>query len=121
MISIKSFKEIEIMRQAGRILASVMQNIVPCVKRGVSTLELDKIAEELILKAGAEPAFKGYGNKKNKYPATLCTSINEQVVHAIPSKNKILKIGDIIGIDCGVKYKGYYSDKELKRQNTEIV
>jgi len=113
MISIKKDKEIKLMRQAGAILAEVMQRLVPYVQRGVSTLELDKLAEEMIRKRGAKPAFKGYGDKRNKYPATLCASVNEQVVHALPDKNKILKQGDIIGLDCGVKYKKYYSDMAI--------
>jgi methionyl aminopeptidase len=110
MISIKNFEEIEIMRQAGRILAGVMQKIARQVKPGVSTLELDQLAENLIVSQGAQPAFKGYGDKKNKFPATLCTSVNEQVVHSIPRAQDILKKGDIIGLDCGLKYQGYYSD-----------
>ena len=113
MILIKNEKEIEIMRQAGQILSGVMKKIVPYVCRGVSTLELDQLAEKLINQAGAKPGFKGYGDKKKPYPATLCTSINEEVVHAIPRKDKILKNGDIIGIDCGVKYNGYYSDMAI--------
>ncbi|MDD4996239.1 MAG: type I methionyl aminopeptidase [Patescibacteria group bacterium] len=113
MILIKTSKEIEIMRQAGKILSEVMKKIVPHVHRGVSTLELDKLAEKLIRENGAEPGFKNYESYGRFYPATLCTSINNQVVHALPKKNKILKNGDIIGLDCGVKYKGYYSDMAL--------
>lgn len=113
MIPIKNKKEIEIMRQAGQILSGVMKKIVPHVCRGVSTLELDQLAEKLIYQAGAEPGFKGYGEKKEPYPATLCTSINEEVVHTIPQKDKVLKDGDIIGLDCGVKHKGYYSDMAI--------
>lgn len=110
MIPIKSEKEIEIMRQAGKILAQTMKEIVPYVKRGVSAMELDRVAENFILSQKAEPAFKGYGHKSRPYPSTLCVSVNEEVVHGIPRKNKILNSGDIVGIDCGVKFQGYYSD-----------
>jgi len=110
MIIIKNEKEIEIMRQAGKILSGVMKKIVSYVRQGISTLELDQLAEKLIIQEGAKPGFKGYGDKENPYPATLCASINEEVVHGIPRKDKILKNGDIIGLDCGVKYNEYYSD-----------
>jgi len=113
MIPIKNEKEIEIMRQAGQILSGVIKKIVPHICRGVSTLELDQLAEKLIYQAGAKPGFKGYGKKKDPYPSTLCTSINEEVVHTIPRKDRILKDGDIIGLDCGVKYKEYYSDMAI--------
>lgn len=113
MIPIKNEKEIEIMRQAGQILSGVMKKIVPHICRDVSTLELDQLAEKLIYQVGAKSGFKGHGDKKKVYPATLCTSINEQVVHTIPKRNKFLKDGDIIGLDCGVKYKGYYSDMAI--------
>ncbi len=98
------------MRRAGQILAGIMKMIVLRVRENISTLELDQVAEELILKAGAEPAFKGYKDKGRIYPATLCTSVNNQVVHAIPQKDQILKMGDIVGLDCGLKYQDYYSD-----------
>ena len=113
MIPIKSEKEIEIMRQAGKILAQTMKEIVPYVKRGVSAMELDRVAENFILSQKAEPAFKGYGHKSRPYPSTLCVSVNEEVVHGIPRKNKILNSGDIVGIDCGVKFQGYYSDMAI--------
>lgn len=118
MISIKNEKEIQIMRQAGLILSNVIKKVGQHVGEGVSTLELDQLAEELIYQAGAKPAFKGYG--EDPYPATLCTSINEEVVHGIPKKNRILKNGDIIGLDCGVKYKGYYSDMAITLPVGEI-
>jgi len=110
MIPIKTPEEIEVMRRAGQILAGIMKMIVLRVRENISTLELDQVAEELILKAGAEPAFKGYKDKGRIYPATLCTSVNNQVVHAIPQKDQILKMGDIVGLDCGLKYQDYYSD-----------
>jgi len=110
MIPIKTDQEIEIMRQAGRILSGVMKKIALMVSHGDSTLDLDKAAEKLIIEAGAQPAFKGYGSGRNAYPATLCISVNNEVVHGIPRQNKKLQQGDIVGLDCGVKYKGYFSD-----------
>ena len=110
MISIKTPQEIAIMRQAGKILARVMKEVIAKTIKGVSTLELDQLAEELILKAGAKPAFKGFKEKGRVYPATLCTSINHQVVHAVPLNKQILQNGDIIGLDCGLKYQGYFAD-----------
>jgi len=117
MISIKTSEEIKIMRQAGRILAQVMKKVARQVKPGISTFELDEMAEKLIKNFGAEPAFKGYQpdtvyNQKG-YPATLCTSINNEVVHGIPSPNRFLKEGDIIGLDCGVKFQDYYADMAI--------
>ncbi|MDA2935658.1 type I methionyl aminopeptidase [Patescibacteria group bacterium AH-259-L05] len=109
-ISIKAPEEIKIMRIAGEILAGVLSRVVSDVKPGISTFELDALAEEFIIKAGAQPAFKGYETKGKKYPATLCASINEQLVHTIPSQDQIITSGDIISIDCGVLYQGYYTD-----------
>ncbi len=87
-------------------MAEVLRKIEESIKPGVSTLYLDKIAERYIKSKGGIPAFKGYKG----YPATICASVNEEVVHGIPSQNKILKEGDIISIDVGVKYRGYYGD-----------
>ncbi len=111
MIICKSAHEIEIMRQAGEIVKNVLLQIEKNIKPGVSTIFLDKIAEELILKSGAEPAFKGYVGKLSTkpFPACICVSINEEVVHGIPSK-RIIKEGDLVSIDVGVKYKGYFGD-----------
>lgn len=113
-ISIKTEQEIEVMRTAGTILAHTLSHVVSLVTPGISTLYLDGKAEEFIKKAGAEPAFKGYvpprTSTRNAYPATLCTSINEQLVHAIPSKDQVIQSGDIIGLDCGILYLGYYVD-----------
>ncbi len=106
MIIIKSQKEIELMREAGKIVAETHEVLKSAIIPGISTLELDKIAEENIRKYNAIPSFKGYGG----FPGTICASVNEEVVHGIPSKNRILKDGDIISIDCGCIYKGYHSD-----------
>ena len=105
MIKIKTEKEIGIMSQGARKLAIILQQLKLMVKPGITTQFLNDKAEELISLAQAKPNFKGYGG----YPATLCTSINEQIVHAIPS-NRILKEGDIISLDIGLLYKGYNAD-----------
>jgi len=113
MISLKTTEEIKTMRQAGKHLARVLQAVIRTVRPGVSTLELDQLAEKMILGLGAEPAFKNYapeGLDRNVYPATLCASVNSEVVHGIPRVDKILAAGDIIGLDCGLKLNGYYSD-----------
>ncbi len=105
MISIKSPREIELMRIAGRIVAETHELLRKAIRPGITTLELDEIAEEYIRKRGAIPAFKDY----NGFPASICSSINEQVVHGIPGPTA-LKDGDIIGIDIGAVYDGYYGD-----------
>ncbi|MDD2646644.1 MAG: type I methionyl aminopeptidase [Patescibacteria group bacterium] len=114
MISIKTKEEIKTMRQAARHLAQVLDLVVRAVKPDVSTWELDQLAEQLILNLGAEPAFKDYcPDNRSGYPATLCVSINQEVVHGIPKKDRIIKEGDVVGIDCGVKLNGYYSDMAI--------
>ena len=105
MISIKSPREIELMKIAGRIVAEALELMKEAVRPGITTLELDTIAEAHIRKSGGIPAFKGY----NGFPASICSSVNEQVVHGIPG-SIVLKDGDIIGIDIGVIYGGYYGD-----------
>ena len=105
MIIIKSQKEIEIMREAGKIVAETHEILKSAIIPGISTLDLDKIAEENIRKYNAIPSFKGYGG----FPGSICASINEEVVHGIPG-NKILKEGDIVSLDVGAYYKGYHSD-----------
>jgi len=105
MITIKTPEEIEIMAQAGKILAGALFEVENLVKPGITTLELDKSAENFILQHGAVPAFKGYDN----FSHSLCASVNDVIVHGKPS-NYILKEGDIIGLDLGAFYKAYYSD-----------
>lgn len=106
MITIKSEREIELMRKAGMLVSEMHKFIKPFIKEGISTLELDKLCEEFILNHDAVPSCKGYEG----FPCTLCTSVNEVVVHGIPNKNKILKNGDIITIDVVIGYKGYQGD-----------
>jgi methionyl aminopeptidase len=111
MITIKTQKEIESMRRGGNILAGIMEKLGEKVTSGTNTKTLDKLAEELVFAAGGVPAFKGYGAETgNPFPATLCTSLNSEVVHAIPSEKVILKDGDILKIDVGMKYKGMFTD-----------
>lgn len=106
MIIRKSPSEIEVMREAGRISALALRVAGEAVRPGISTLELDRIAEEAIRAAGAVPAFLGY----HGYPATLCTSVNSQVVHGIPSRSVVLREGDIVSVDVGAIVDGYYGD-----------
>jgi len=105
IIYIRSLKEIGKIRESNRIVAETLSLLKTEIRPGVSTLELDKIAEDFIRGHDAKPAFKGY----NGFPASICTSINEQVVHGIPSK-RVLQEGDIIGIDIGALKDGYYGD-----------
>ena len=105
-ISIKSEREIELMREAGRILKITHEEMAKAVKPGISTFELNKIGEEVIRSYGCIPSFLNY----NGYPASICVSVNDEVVHGIPSKKRILKEGDIVSLDAGVIYKGYHSD-----------
>jgi methionyl aminopeptidase len=107
----KSKEELTLMRQAGRIVAEVLATMREKARPGVSTAELDAIAEEIIIRRHAVPAFKGYPhNGQNDFPASICASINEEIVHGIPSPRRILKEGDIISIDVGAVYKSYYGD-----------
>ena len=106
MIKIKSEREIALLKEAGRIVALCHEEIKKHIKPGISTWEIDQIVEGVILKNGATPSFKGYGG----FPASVCASVNEVVVHGIPSKKQILKNGDIIAVDIGACYKGYHGD-----------
>ena len=106
MITIKSEREILLMKEAGRIVALAHQEVEKHVRPGISTYELDQIVEKVIRENNAVPSFKGYGG----FPGSACTSINEQVVHGIPSRRVKLKSGDLISIDIGAYYKGYHGD-----------
>jgi len=105
MINIYKSEEIKVMQKGGRVLARIIEELKKHVKPGITTKYLNEVAEDLILKYGAKPSFKGF----NKYPATLCTSLNEEIVHALPSDRKI-KNGDILSLDLGIRYKGYCTD-----------
>lgn len=108
-IVIKSPQEIEKMRRSGGVVRQVLDAMRDLVKSGVTTLDLERAAEEKIRELGAVPAFKGY----HGYPCVLCTSVNEQVVHGIPSAQRVLAAGDIVSIDCGVVMDGYYGDSAI--------
>lgn len=110
MIILKTNNELMLMREANRIIAIILTEIGEIIKPGVSTYELDQWAEQRLESLNSKPAFKGYGFGGRIFPATLCIAINEEVVHGIPSKNRILEEGDIIGIDIGSIYKGYHGD-----------
>ena len=105
-VTIKSDREIGLMREAGRILAAVHQQLGEEIKPGMSTKDVDRLGEEMIRSYGCEPSFLNYCG----YPASICVSVNEEVVHGIPSDDRILQYGDIVSLDAGVIYKGYHSD-----------
>lgn len=105
-VSIKSEKEIELMRVSCKNLSVMFDELEKIIKPGISTWEINKVGEEIIRDFGCIPNFKNYEG----YPASICTSVNEVVVHGIPSKKRILKEGDIISLDAGMIYKGYHSD-----------
>ncbi|MDP2905381.1 MAG: type I methionyl aminopeptidase [Candidatus Omnitrophota bacterium] len=105
MIPKKNALDLQMLRESGVILARVIKIIKPRIRSGITTIELDRLAEEAILKARALPAFKGYKG----YPATLCVSVNDEIVHGIPGQRKLAE-GDIASIDLGVNYRGYFTD-----------
>ena len=109
MINCKSQAELEKMRRSGRIVHQVLETVRGLVVPGVSTMDLERVADEKIQELGAKPAFKGYYD----YPCVLCTSVNQEIIHGIPSEKRILKEGDIVSIDCGVVLDGYYSDSAI--------
>ena len=112
MITFKSDRDLAKMRRAGMIVADILKLMRDMVKPGIDTLTLDEAAENLVLKAGAKPAFKGYKVPwvSVPFPGTICASVNEEVVHGIPSRNRILQEGDIISIDTGASIDGYFGD-----------
>lgn len=117
MITIKSEREILLMKKAGRIVALAHQEVKKHIKPGITTFELDRIVEQVIRDNDAVPSFKGYGG----FPGSACTSINEQVVHGIPSKKVKLKNGDMISIDIGAIYKGYHGDSAWSYKVGEVT
>lgn len=110
---IKTASEIETIAEGGRILHNILHETAGLVKPGASTFELNEFAEKMIYEAGGRPSFKNYGPKKNAFPAGLCTSINDVIVHGIPSETAILRDGDILGLDIGMEYKGLYTDTAI--------
>ncbi|MCA9515650.1 MAG: type I methionyl aminopeptidase [Myxococcales bacterium] len=121
MIVRKSRAEIEKMRRAGQVVADVHKELRDKVRPGMSTLELDQMAEARIRKAGALPTFKGYRVGNEVFPASLCISINEEVVHGIPSRDRILQEGDIVSIDGGATLDGYVGDSAVTLPVGEIT
>lgn len=105
-VTIKSPREIELMRKAGEILAKTHEELHVALRPGMSTLDIDRLGEKIIRSHGCIPSFKNY----NGYPASICVSVNDEVVHGIPNRHRILKEGDIVSLDAGVIYKGYHSD-----------
>lgn len=106
MIIIKSDEEIDLMRISGRVTASILRDLEDFIRPGMSTADIDRFVEDTITSNGMVPTFKGYGG----FPASACVSVNEEVVHGIPSKKRILEEGDIVSVDVGSTYKGYVSD-----------
>ncbi len=106
MIIIKSNDEIQLMRESGKVTGFVLASLKDFIKPGISTLDIDKYVEDIIRKNNMIPTFKGYGG----FPGSACVSVNEEIVHGIPSKDKILKEGDIVSVDVGSTWKGYVSD-----------
>jgi methionyl aminopeptidase len=105
MIPIKSEQDLSLMRESGKTLAKILKKVQESIRIGITTLQIDELAEDLCRQAGAAPAFKGYRG----FPASICTSVNEEIVHGIPSQKR-LKEGDIISVDLGINYNGYFSD-----------
>ncbi len=129
-IIIKNKEQIEIIREGGKILAKVLAETAKMVKPGISTYDLDQYAFKLIKKEGGIPAFLNYKPEgvNIAFPASLCTSVNNEIVHGIPSKNRILKEGDIISLDLGLKYKGLFTDHavtvavgQISKRNKELI
>ncbi|MCD7921928.1 MAG: type I methionyl aminopeptidase [Clostridiales bacterium] len=116
-VSIKSDREIELMREACRIIAKVHEDLGKELRPGMSTLDVDRKAEEMIRSYGCVPNFKNY----NGFPGSVCVSVNEEVVHGIPSKKRILREGDIVSLDMGCIYKGYHSDAARTHAIGEIT
>ena len=123
-ITIKSPREIELMTEAGRILEIVHEELEKALRPGMTTLDIDRLGEEVIRSYGCIPSFLNY----NGYPASICVSVNDEVVHGIPNSKRVLKEGDIVGLDAGVIYKGYHSDAarthaigEVSKEAKELI
>lgn len=123
-ITIKSAREIEIMAEAGRILEIVHNELRKALRPGISTLDIDRLGEEVIRSYGCEPSFLNY----HGYPASICVSVNEEVVHGIPSSQRIIGEGDIVSLDAGLVYEGYHSDAarthgvgEITKEAAELI
>ncbi|HZT39052.1 MAG TPA: type I methionyl aminopeptidase [Bryobacteraceae bacterium] len=115
MIVRKTAAELEKMRRSGLLVWEILQTLAPMVQEGVTTQDLEVVAERMMADAGAKPAFKGYfvQSAGSKYPYVLCTSVNDEIVHGMPSRKRVLKKGDIVSIDTGVQLDGYYGDSAI--------
>ena len=112
MIRLKTEKQIEGIRRSCRMLSAMYRELIPLVKPGVATIEIDGWVRNWIKRAGGRPVFLGYGKPKNPFPAAICISVNDEVIHGIPSKRKIRE-GDLVGLDCGIDLGGYISDQAV--------
>ena len=110
---LKTKEDINKIRSGGKLLGDILRRTAKLVKPGISTWELNEFAEKEIVKIGGRPSFKGFGPKGREFPAGLCTSVNSEVVHGVPSKKHILEEGDIIGLDIGMEYQGRYTDMAI--------
>ena len=112
--TVKTNEEIRTLREGGRKLAEILEKVVAAARPGISTFELDRLAEELIFASGGKPSFKGYQGKRDPrpYPCSMCISVNDEIVHAIPKKDKILKEGDVVGLDIGMLWPSEALAKE---------
>ena len=119
MIKLKNEKQIESIRKSCRMLSAMYIELIPLVKPGVQTIEIDKWVQNWIKKAGGLPAFQGVGHKKNPYPAAICISLNDEVIHGIPSKRKIAP-GDLVSLDCGIILDGYVSDQAITLEMDKV-
>ena len=112
MIRLKTEKQIEGIHKSCKMLSAMFREVIPLVKPGIQTIDIDRWVHNWIKRAGGKPAFLGYGSSKNPFPASICISINEEVIHGIPSKRKIRE-GDLVGLDCGIDLGGFISDQAL--------
>ena len=112
MIRLKTEKQIDEIRKSCKMLSAMYRELIPLVKPGVETIELDRWVRNWIKRAGGKPVFLGYGPSKNPFPAALCVSINNEVIHGIPSK-RIIRSGDLVGLDCGIDLGGFVSDQAV--------
>ncbi|MFH0814764.1 MAG: type I methionyl aminopeptidase [Candidatus Falkowbacteria bacterium] len=113
MSLIKSKEDLVILREGGKKLGRILRTVARAAKVNVRASDLNALAENLIKKAGGQPSFKDFGGNRNPFPAALCVSINNEVVHGIPLATKVLKDGDIVGLDLGMEYKGLYTDTAM--------
>jgi methionyl aminopeptidase len=112
LIRLKNDKQIEGIRTSCALLSAMYRELIPLVRPGVETIEIDRWTRDWIKKAGGKPSFLGYGPKDNPFPAAICISINEEVIHGIPSRRKIAG-GDLVSLDCGIELEGYISDQAV--------